>query len=220
MCWLRQKYLHEPSHIKHSKSQGVAAMSTSSDREQADFKGQFSKEWEKARKEIKKVSILVMGGSGTGKSSLVNTVFKKEIAKVGAGKPVTRGIELFENDYLRVYDSEGYESGEENQKAYNRLIENFLEEKAVAVDTDVHLIWYCVSTPSARFTDLDVMLIKKTERDYKKSLAVVLTKIDIGTEKQFTDLTMAIKDLCPGISIFASSTEDVHLEKNPGDPGD
>lgn len=187
-------------------------MITSSDKEQFDFKGRFSKEWEEIRKEIKKVSILVMGGTGTGKSTLVNCVFKKDIAKAGAGRPVTRGIDLYENDYLRVYDSEGYESGDQNQSHYNQLIKKFLDEKAASVNTDVHLVWYCVSTPSARFTDLDVEFINTAVQKYKKSLCVVLTKIDIGTEEQFEALTKAIKDPCPNIPVFASSIEEIPIK--------
>ena len=95
--------------------------------EQDKFSAKLEQEYDQFKKEISKVSILVMGGSGTGKSTLVNSVFKKKIAESGAGRPTTKGIQEYNNSYLIVYDSEGYESGAENQQRYSELIYNFLQ---------------------------------------------------------------------------------------------
>lgn len=172
------------------------------------FAGAFKQNFETLKKEIQKVSILVMGSAGTGKSTLVNTVFKKEIAEVGAGRPVTKGINDYnDNDYLHIYDSEGYESGSANQEKYARLIEDFLKEKNNDASTAIHLCWYCVSAPSARFTDCDSNFIK--DMSGKVPLAVVLTKIDLATEEQVTALKAAINDACPNTLVFLSTDKEI-----------
>ncbi|GAA7259351.1 hypothetical protein ID0476_03600 [Helicobacter pylori] len=52
---------------------------------------------EKMREVIKKekpiMNILLMGATRVGKSSLINGLFGKEMAKVGIGKPVTQHLE-------------------------------------------------------------------------------------------------------------------------------
>ncbi|WYX20332.1 GTPase [Achromobacter xylosoxidans] len=42
-----------------------------------------------------RVNILVAGKTGVGKSTLINAVFRGELAKTGAGKPVTQTTQEF-----------------------------------------------------------------------------------------------------------------------------
>ena len=170
------------------------------------FAGKFAEEYEKLKQEIQKVSILVMGGSGVGKSTLVNTVFKKEVAKAGAGKPVTKGIQCFENDYLRLYDSEGYESGTVNQEHYAALLRDFFAERSRNVHTSIHFCWYCVSAPSARFTDYDSSIIETIPSTIPT--AVVLTQIDIATKTQVDELKKVIRTRHPKADIFLATDKE------------
>lgn len=41
------------------------------------------------------MNVLLMGATGVGKSSLINALFGKEIAKAGVGKPITQHLEKF-----------------------------------------------------------------------------------------------------------------------------
>ncbi|MBR6673950.1 MAG: 50S ribosome-binding GTPase, partial [Mailhella sp.] len=110
----------------------------------------FQNELEKFVKNIKKPNILVLGGSGVGKSTLVNLVLKREVAIPGSGKPETKGIITYPNDVITIHDSEGYESGEEKQAYYKKLIGDFIEKKSLKAEDSIHLAWYCISAPSAR----------------------------------------------------------------------
>lgn len=67
----------------------------------------------KENKDLQKVNLLVVGKSGTGKSTLINTVFGEEIVQTGVGKPVTDQISLIEKDDfpVRIYDTVGFEIG-------------------------------------------------------------------------------------------------------------
>ena len=55
------------------------------------------------------LDVLVVGGTGAGKSSTINAMFEREVAKVGRSyEPETMKIESTElNDCIRFWDSPG-----------------------------------------------------------------------------------------------------------------
>ncbi|MGL2444061.1 GTPase [Helicobacter pylori] len=59
-----------------------------------------------------KMNILLMGYTGSGKSSLINALFGKEIAKAGVGEPVTQHFEKYidEQKGLVFWDTQGIEA--------------------------------------------------------------------------------------------------------------
>jgi predicted GTPase len=92
-------------------------------------------------------TILLLGATGAGKSSLINAVFGCKKAHVGAGKPVTKDFEFYEaNDELSInlYDSKGHET---NDATFNKKLYEFLDDRAKAMTNDItkgiHSVW-CV----------------------------------------------------------------------------
>lgn len=61
-----------------------------------------------------RVNILVAGKTGVGKSTLINAVFRGELAKTGSGKPVTQTTqELSRPGHpLTIIDTRGLEVGD------------------------------------------------------------------------------------------------------------
>ncbi|GAA6902580.1 hypothetical protein AOH251_10630 [Helicobacter pylori] len=84
---------------------------------------------EKMREVIKKekpiMNILLMGSIGVGKSSLINGLFGKKIAKAGIGKPVTQHLEKYvdEEKSLILWDTKSIES-----KGYQNTMESLKKE--------------------------------------------------------------------------------------------
>lgn len=173
---------------------------------------------------LEKPSILVAGREGCGKSSLCNLVFNKEICKVGVGEPITKGIiKASERDCpVIIYDSEGYESGAsfsennegEGDQNYYSLIFDFIEKQDIN-RSPIDVIWYCISAPKARVTDVDIKIINSLV-SRKKPVAVILTKIDIATEDDCDELKRTIKEKIPSIKIVYESSTDPSISVSNG----
>ena len=77
-------------------------------------------------KNLNKMNIIVIGKSGVGKSTLINSLFRGNFVETGLGRPVTAEIRRVEKkDYpLAVYDTPGFElSPGQQDKVKNEVIE-------------------------------------------------------------------------------------------------
>jgi predicted GTPase len=70
------------------------------------------------------LDILLVGGTGTGKSSTLNALFEATVAKVGDGvDPETQEVSSHSlHDYLRFHDSAGLGDGKENDLRHSKNI--------------------------------------------------------------------------------------------------
>ncbi|WP_176758736.1 YcjF family protein [Thiohalorhabdus denitrificans] len=194
------------SSTKREKSIGERGVMEDQSFNEEDFKGKFKEEYKKYRSSISKPNILVMGGTGTGKSSLVNMVFGEERAQVGAGEPVTSGIKPYESEFVTIYDSEGYESGKENQNKYKENIVKFVTDREGKLEKQIHLVWYCISFASHRIWDIDIELVKEIK--YKKiPIAVIFTQADVVSDEDAEKLIQTFKESCPGVPVFEVSKD-------------
>ncbi|MDO5707842.1 MAG: DUF697 domain-containing protein [Andreesenia angusta] len=123
-------------------------------------------------------NIVLMGKTGVGKSSLVNSVFKEELVETGKGRPITEEIKLIEKDGipLRIYDTRGLELKSETQSTAIEDIKRLLKEKAKSNRPDeyIHYIWYCVNSRSNRIEEYEIELIKKLS--YYVEIILVFTQ--------------------------------------------
>ena len=78
--------------------------------------GKFKEELEKTLEDLQSPNIAVIGRTGSGKSSLVNAVFGKDLAKTGTGFPVSSAFIRYphpgkqdKKSPVVLYDSAGYE---------------------------------------------------------------------------------------------------------------
>lgn len=141
---------------------------------------------EKEMKELNSVNILVLGKSGVGKSTLINTIFREKIADTGMGKPVTEHLQkISRKDVpITIYDSKGLELSEEVQKEVQSEIFSLIKDKKNTKD-EIHLAYYCIQATSSRIEDTEIQLIKEISE--KIPVILVLTQ-SIGKQaKQFEE---------------------------------
>ncbi|PUD43894.1 GTPase [Helicobacter pylori] len=111
---------------------------------------------EKLHEAIKKekpiMSILLMGYTGSGKSSLINALFGKEIAKAGVGKPITQHLEKYidEQKGLILWDTKGIED-----KDYHDTMQSIKKEMEYSFKTldekeAIDVAYLCVKETSSR----------------------------------------------------------------------
>ncbi len=122
-------------------------------------------------------NIIIAGGTGVGKSTLINAVFGKEIAKTGIGLPVTDGVQEYKNDFICIWDTVGLEIDNEKTTKTIQSIKDKIVEKAQQSTTDViHAIWYCINSGSKRYQTAELELIKRLHKDNKVPFFIVLTQ--------------------------------------------
>jgi uncharacterized protein (DUF697 family)/GTP-binding protein EngB required for normal cell division len=186
-----------------------------------EFERKIEEELAKQKAELVKPNIVVCGGTGTGKSSLINRFFGIEIAKVGSGQPITKGMNKYEQENIPVivYDTEGYEiSSASNGKVnFDQKIKPEIEimNKGDLKD-QIHLVWYCISITNHRVTNYDLENIEYFIKNGMKT-AVVFTQCDNdeeledGSGKDATEFRKIIKEKFPNINFFETSASNKNL---------
>ena len=164
-----------------------------------------------------KVNIIVAGKTGVGKSSLINYIFGKEVAKVGDGKPVTQEIQEYdlENDNITLFDTKGIEA-----KDYEKTLDNikkYLELRQDSPDEndDIHIAWLCISERGDRVEEADRELLKILSEAGIPVIGV-FTKRESKRESSFVNKVVE-DNLLPeakAIVRVRSITEEVEIEDN------
>ncbi len=115
---------------------------------------------EAIKKEKLKMNILLMGATGVGKSSLINALFAKEIAKAGVGKPITQHIEKYidEKKGLILWDTKGIEA-----KDYHDTMQSIKKEmedsfKTLDEKEAIDVAYLCVKETSGRVEERVIKL--------------------------------------------------------------
>lgn len=139
-------------------------------------------------KNLKKLNIIILGKSGVGKSTLINSLFRGNFAETGLGRPVTSEIRKIEKkDYpLAIYDTPGFElSGEQQNRVKNEIID--IISKGLAskdVNEAVHCIWYCINVGGNRtFDESEINWLKKFTED-NKNIKVPHCNTHTGSTKE------------------------------------
>lgn len=113
-----------------------------------------------AMKEMGKANILIAGRTGVGKSTLVNSVFKENLAETGQGKPVTQTTrEISKPGFpLTVFDTRGLEMaalGDTLDELESLLVSR---SKETDVSRHIHVAWICIHEDGRRVEEAEIKL--------------------------------------------------------------
>jgi len=156
-------------------------------------------------KKLGTINIIVAGKAGVGKSTLINAVFKDNLAETGVGRPITKGVREVSKEGVpvRIIDTQGFEIGGQAQDTI-QAVQNEIRRRNEDKDPNrhIHVAWLCVLEGSRR--------IEKAEEDFVKMLTdnripviVVITQAvnDQGFRREVLQILPSAKNV---ISIVAS----------------
>ena len=153
-------------------------------------------------KNLNKLNIIVAGWVGVGKSTLINGVFGKEVAKTGVGEPVTRDCTKYTlNDCsITIYDTKGFETGENNHE--EQIFKKIKELNSCSNRDDyIHFCWYCVSDMGNKIEPNEIKFIKDVNQRMKVPVIIVITQSFGRNNSNTKKLIEAIEKELSGIII-------------------
>ncbi|GAA0578094.1 YcjF family protein [Caenispirillum bisanense] len=166
-------------------------------------------------KNLQHVNIVVVGRTGVGKSTLINTVFGEDVAKAGMGKPITQDATWYKakNGTLRILDTKGLEA-----KDFARTLALVQAEVEKArsqgdINEQIHVAWMCIDEPSARVQQAEIDVIKMLN-SHEIPVIVALTKHGMNPTFQDNVRTIMLEEGCSVEGIVPVSS----VSPNPAFP--
>jgi uncharacterized protein (DUF697 family)/GTPase SAR1 family protein len=144
--------------------------------------GMFEQRLAEAFASLGTFNLAVFGKTGVGKSTLVNAIFGRDVARTGMGKPVTSGLVYYRHPdgFLGVYDSEGFETGTAGDVILDGLHRVVAQHGALAIDERIHAVWYLVRWSDRRFEQAQADFVSALQA---LGLPVILVMTQVPTRQ-------------------------------------
>lgn len=147
------------------------------------------------KSDLNTANIMVVGKTGTGKSTLLNAIFGEEVAATGTGEPVTEHIDEYKHKDIpiHIWDTVGLELNAEKTKKSIEEIKKTIATKSESKDEldRIHAIWYCINSTSNRYEGAELGFIKDLY-SIGVPFTIVLTQC-YGAKKKITEFEEQIK---------------------------
>lgn len=164
-----------------------------------------------------KANIVIMGQSGSGKSTIVNAIIREEVALTGKGTSKTQKNQMYssfyrlKNDYwtLNLYDTVGIELNEEVTESTLRDIKARLRKTQIESSVqDVNIVWFCINSRNSRFQDFELNLMRKLSHEYEIPFVIVMTQ---SIDNQIGELENYIQTAMPKVPMMRVLAKDYPL---------
>ena len=114
---------------------------------------------------MRQVNIVIMGKTGTGKSTIVNAIMGSEVAPTGEGQSITHKNDIYSKMMefrkkksrtiitckLNLYDTVGLELDNSiTNKTLNEIKCHIKKVQKDSFDNDANLVWFCVSNKHSK----------------------------------------------------------------------
>ena len=147
---------------------------------------------------ISSFNIIIIGNTGVGKSTLLNTVLKEKLAKTDLCDACTMGApkpyESQKAKGIRIWDSRGIENGKYNLDTAFNDIKNTIESLIKKNDPDkfIHCIWYCIC--SNRFTEEELNNLEKCYDSYIEKLPIIVVFTQSHNQKSTDQMIEKVRN--------------------------
>ena len=145
------------------------------------------------------LNIIVAGKTGVGKSTLINSVFRVNLAETGMGRPVTTHMRrITKKDFpLVVYDTRGFELGKSVQEDVKEEVMKTIRDGLACNDISkaIHCIWYCINAASNRIEPEEIEWLRELGAENEMTqvpIIVVLTQC--FSKKKAQEMRKAVED--------------------------
>ena len=150
-------------------------------------------------KDLKRLNIIVAGKTGVGKSTLINQVFRENLADTGIGKPVTDHVRRYtkKNVPLAIYDTKGFELDPKVQEEVSSEIMSLIDKGVHSPDFNesIHCIWYCISTSSDRIEQAEIDWLRSfSKKNQLTEIPVIIILTKSFSKKNAAAMKQAILD--------------------------
>ena len=152
----------------------------------------------KAFKEIKEaktdkdkwVNVLIIGETGVGKSTLINTIFGRKVAETGSGKPVTQETQVYRNEEqkLCIIDTKGIET--KDLSTISNLENIIKTQEKEEVSKQIHIALLCIQEQNRRVQGAHIGLYNDLQNN-KIPTIIVITKAQCDADEKgekFSDI--------------------------------
>ena len=134
-----------------------------------------------------KINIIIAGKTGVGKSTLINTVFRGELAQTGSGRPVTQHTEEIsrQGHPITIIDTKGLEL-----KDYDTIaaeLTDVIDTRSASHDENqhIHVAWLCIHEDGRRVEEAEVELCRLfTEKNIPVVVVITKSRSDDGFSEQ------------------------------------
>jgi len=152
--------------------------------------------------EIDYLTIMLVGKSGVGKSTLINSLLKLKggkKARTGTGNFVTEDIRSYQSDalpYIKLVDTRGIElSSGFGAKEIEAMARKYISEQYNTKNPNnfVHCIWYCIT--GNRFEQVEIDFLNALRSAYNDNSIPILVIYTQATDKKtIAEMQRYIKD--------------------------
>jgi GTP-binding protein EngB required for normal cell division len=177
-----------------------------------DFTSVIETAVNKAKGEIGHATILIAGKTGVGKSTLINAVFREDLAATGDGRPVTRNArEISKKGFpLSIIDTRGFETGETALQTIEE-IQDLVKTRNREKDHNrhIHVAWLCILEDTRRIEDSERNFVAMLDDLGIPTIAVIT---QAKTDDDFATVVLSeLPQLRNAIKVLA---QDFHLIGN------